>query len=58
MEGNKMNLSIIKTYAIYTSKEDYEAGYIQCYGIDLTEGQLRWLKESGQVVVFIKEERI
>jgi len=53
-----MNLSIIKTYAIYTSKEDYEAGYIQCYGIDLTEGQLRWLNESGQVVVLIKEEKI
>jgi hypothetical protein len=50
--------SPIKTYAIYVSQEDYAKGLPQSYGINLTMGQLQYLKDSGQVVVLIKEETL
>ena len=50
--------SPVKTYAIYVSQQDYAKGVIQSYGINLTIGQLQWLKESGQVVVLIKQETL
>jgi hypothetical protein len=50
--------SPIKTYAIYVSQEDYAKGLIQSYGINLTMHQLQYLKESGQVVILIKEETL
>lgn len=53
-----MNWYKIKTYAIYISEDHFKRGDIQCYGIDLTERQLEYLKETGQVVVLIKEETI
>jgi hypothetical protein len=40
------------------SQQDYAKGVIQSYGINLTIGQLQWLKESGQVVVLIKQETL
>jgi hypothetical protein len=53
-----MNWYKIKTYAIYISEDHFKRGDRQCYGIDLTERQLEYLKETGQVVVLIKEETI
>jgi hypothetical protein len=48
--------SPIKTYAIYVNQQDYAKGVIQSYGINLTVGQLEWLKECGQVVILVKQE--